>query len=233
MGHQGIGENAPLVRARICEGLSLLGIELNESRNAEAATVISTDASRATVRVIRTDEDPNPGSQAGVVPPLAPISRGLFSDDPVAFAANIDRVIQQGATPPGPAPALQMPAFGTTHSLTLPEIANVEAYVLSLNGVDAAKIIHPGISPLHFGDRRSDGGPADRRGWQAFQEIIVMAKDPICGMTVDEATALHAEHGRGTFYFCSERCRKKFQSPSATVKHEENAELRDMTRRFW
>jgi acetate kinase len=53
----GIGENAPLVRARICDGLSFLGIELNESRNAESAGVISTDASRATVRVIRTDEE--------------------------------------------------------------------------------------------------------------------------------------------------------------------------------
>ena len=53
----GIGENAPLVRARICEGLAFLGIELSESRNAETAGVISTDASRATVRVIRTDED--------------------------------------------------------------------------------------------------------------------------------------------------------------------------------
>ena len=53
----GIGENAPLVRARICEGLSFLGIELNASRNAETAGVISTDASRTTVRVIRTDEE--------------------------------------------------------------------------------------------------------------------------------------------------------------------------------
>jgi acetate kinase len=53
----GIGENAPLVRTRICEGLGFLGIELNESRNAENAAVISTDASRATVRVIRTDEE--------------------------------------------------------------------------------------------------------------------------------------------------------------------------------
>jgi acetate kinase len=53
----GIGENAPVVRARICEGLSFLGIELNESRNAETAAVISTDASRVAVRVIRTDEE--------------------------------------------------------------------------------------------------------------------------------------------------------------------------------
>jgi acetate kinase len=53
----GIGENAPVVRARICEGLNFLGIELNESRNAETAAVISTDASQVTVRVIRTDEE--------------------------------------------------------------------------------------------------------------------------------------------------------------------------------
>ena len=53
----GIGENASCVRARICDGLGFLGIELSESRNAETAAVISTDASRAKVRVIRTDED--------------------------------------------------------------------------------------------------------------------------------------------------------------------------------
>jgi len=53
----GIGENAPIVRARICEGLGFLGIELNEARNAESAGVISVDAGRATVRVIRTDEE--------------------------------------------------------------------------------------------------------------------------------------------------------------------------------
>ena len=53
----GIGENAPLIRARICEGLGFLGIELNETRNVANAGVISTEASRATVRVIRTDEE--------------------------------------------------------------------------------------------------------------------------------------------------------------------------------
>ncbi|MGA2140563.1 MAG: acetate/propionate family kinase [Verrucomicrobiia bacterium] len=53
----GIGENSPSIRARICEGLGFLGIELNTSRNAANAEVISTDASPATVRVIRTDEE--------------------------------------------------------------------------------------------------------------------------------------------------------------------------------
>ena len=52
----GIGENAPTVRARICDGLGFLGIELEERRNAENAPLISPDAGRAAVRVIRTDE---------------------------------------------------------------------------------------------------------------------------------------------------------------------------------
>ncbi|MDQ2950328.1 MAG: acetate/propionate family kinase, partial [Acidobacteriota bacterium] len=53
----GIGENAPVVRARICEGLEFLGIGLNIKRNATNASVISTDASRVAVRVIPTDEE--------------------------------------------------------------------------------------------------------------------------------------------------------------------------------
>jgi acetate kinase len=53
----GIGENAPTVRARICDGLGFLGIGLEEKRNAVNAGVISAAASRVTVRVIQTDEE--------------------------------------------------------------------------------------------------------------------------------------------------------------------------------
>jgi len=53
----GIGENAPVVRARICDGLEFLGIELEEKRNAANEGVISTDASQVAVRVIHTDEE--------------------------------------------------------------------------------------------------------------------------------------------------------------------------------
>jgi acetate kinase len=53
----GIGENAPTVRARICDGLGFLGIELEEKRNAENEGVISANASRVAVRVIHTDEE--------------------------------------------------------------------------------------------------------------------------------------------------------------------------------
>jgi acetate kinase len=53
----GIGENAPTVRARICDGLGFLGIELEEKTNAANGGVISAAASEVTVRVIRTDEE--------------------------------------------------------------------------------------------------------------------------------------------------------------------------------
>ena len=53
----GIGENAPLVRARICDGLGFLGIELEEKRNAANDGVISSAASRVPVRVIQTEEE--------------------------------------------------------------------------------------------------------------------------------------------------------------------------------
>ncbi len=42
-----------------------------------------------------------------------------------------------------------------------------------------------------------------------------MAKDPICGMTVDESKSLRAERDGQTFYFCSEHCRQKFLAQPA------------------
>jgi acetate kinase len=53
----GIGENAPPIRERICDGLNFLGIELDASRNAQTTPVISTAGGRVTVRVIHTDEE--------------------------------------------------------------------------------------------------------------------------------------------------------------------------------
>jgi acetate kinase len=41
-----IGERVFTVRARICDGLGLLGIELEEKRNAASAAVISAEATR-------------------------------------------------------------------------------------------------------------------------------------------------------------------------------------------
>ena len=53
----GIGENAPAIRTRICEGLGFLGVRFDEIRNAAGEPLISADQGHVQVRVIRTDED--------------------------------------------------------------------------------------------------------------------------------------------------------------------------------
>lgn len=53
----GIGENSPIVRERICNGLDFLGVCLDQDRNMANATTISPDAGRVKVRVIHTDEE--------------------------------------------------------------------------------------------------------------------------------------------------------------------------------
>ncbi len=52
----GIGENAAVVRERLCAGLAHLGVTLDSERNALHAPVISSAGSAVTVRVIRSDE---------------------------------------------------------------------------------------------------------------------------------------------------------------------------------
>jgi Cu+-exporting ATPase len=49
---------------------------------------------------------------------------------------------------------------------------------------------------------------------------IKTAKDPICGMTVDETTSLHAERDGQAFYFCSEHCREIFLAAPQVAKLE-------------
>ena len=47
-----------------------------------------------------------------------------------------------------------------------------------------------------------------------------MAKDPVCGMDVDEKTAQHKSDYQGTtYYFCAPGCKAKFDAnPAAYVK---------------
>jgi mono/diheme cytochrome c family protein len=92
----------------------------------------------------------NPGSSDGTVPPLNPIDPALFNKEVRIFTENIDRYIQHGSMPDGPNPVLHMLDFGDTKSLTQQMIANVEAYVLHLNSVDRAQLVHPGMEPRTF-----------------------------------------------------------------------------------
>lgn len=52
----GMGENAPKIRSRVCDGLEFLGIGIDADRNQKGARLISVDGSRLNVFVIHTDE---------------------------------------------------------------------------------------------------------------------------------------------------------------------------------
>ena len=51
----------------------------------------------------------------------------------------------------------------------------------------------------------------------AMQEQAGETKDPVCGMSVDTATAKHStEYAGKTYYFCAPGCRKAFDEAPET-----------------
>ena len=94
--------------------------------------------------------EPNYGSKFGFVPALNPVNKALFSQDPKQFAENIDVFIQHGSVPAGAYPVQKMFDYGDSHSLTQPQIANIEAYILKLNHVNRAKIEAPNSAKMFF-----------------------------------------------------------------------------------
>jgi mono/diheme cytochrome c family protein len=74
----------------------------------------------------------NPGG-VEPVPSLNPIDATLVSSDYKTFATNLDLFIEHGSTPEGDNPAKVMTAFGDEGKLTPQQIADVIAYVISLN----------------------------------------------------------------------------------------------------
>jgi mono/diheme cytochrome c family protein len=75
----------------------------------------------------------NPGSEDGTVPSLNPIDDLMVNADAKVFAQNIDLFVEHGSTPAGSAPTLKMAAFGDQKTLDAQQIADVIAYVISLN----------------------------------------------------------------------------------------------------
>jgi mono/diheme cytochrome c family protein len=75
----------------------------------------------------------NPDSDDGTVPVLNPIDPQIRNTDLKIFAYNLDLLIQNGSTPKGANPKITMPSFGTLNVLTQQQIADVIAYVISLN----------------------------------------------------------------------------------------------------
>ena len=75
----------------------------------------------------------NTGSDDGTVPALSPIDDTLKSSDPVVYATNLDLFIEHGSTPAGANPEQKMTAWGDEKKLTSQQIADVIAYLVSLN----------------------------------------------------------------------------------------------------
>jgi acetate kinase len=53
----GIGENASIIRQRICAGLGFLDMEINPRRNQANEELISSNSCRVKIRVMRTNEE--------------------------------------------------------------------------------------------------------------------------------------------------------------------------------
>ena len=81
----------------------------------------------------------NPGSDDGTVPPLNPIDDTMISPDPQVYAYNVDLFIEHGSTPAGPSPQLTMAAWGDEGKLAPQQIADLIAYIMSLNPAPSAE----------------------------------------------------------------------------------------------
>lgn len=65
--------------------------------------------------------------------PLNPIDSTLINADPKVSAANVDLFIEHGSVPSGDSPQIAMPACGDGKLLTGQQLADIIAYVISLN----------------------------------------------------------------------------------------------------
>jgi Cu+-exporting ATPase len=71
--------------------------------------------------------------------------------------------------------------------------------------------------PAKYGAAQTAPGPAPMR--PALRgRAEGQAKDPICGMVVDKATALRTERGGRSYYFCSVGCQRTFEAPEQELK---------------
>ncbi len=82
-----------------------------------------------------TDNVLNPGSDDGTVPALNPIDPTIANSDYKTFATNADLFIENGSRPAGVNPDRWMPPWGAKDGLTQQQIADVIAYIISLNPV--------------------------------------------------------------------------------------------------
>jgi hypothetical protein len=64
---------------------------------------------------------------------LNPIDPEIKNADPKIYITNLDMFLQNGSIPEGSNPKLLMPAYGKDAVITQQQIADVIAYLISLN----------------------------------------------------------------------------------------------------
>jgi uncharacterized repeat protein (TIGR01451 family) len=102
---------------------------------------------------------PNLGSDDGTIPPLNPADPGFAGDtrgDAATFAENLDLFIQHGSKPSGDDPKLSMPGWGDGKLLTQQQVADVEAFIMQLNGVYWSDRWAPPAEVQMTADRKGD-----------------------------------------------------------------------------
>jgi mono/diheme cytochrome c family protein len=103
----------------------------------------------------------NPHSADGTIPAINPIDPEISGADKSGkigdvqkFVDNMEPYLQNGsspdASPDGADPKYKMPSFGNTYAMSQPQIADVEAYVVQLNGARRAVIARPGVAPIVY-----------------------------------------------------------------------------------
>jgi mono/diheme cytochrome c family protein len=129
--------------------------------------------------------NPNPGSADGTIPSLNPIDPTLLSANPEAYAINLDRFVEHGSTPTGPNPTFSMIAWGDKNLLTPQQIADVIAYVMSLNPVPP-----PSGAASEIARPSNPGGPGP---------AVDLVGDVTSGQQifVDKCQTCHAAQGIG------------------------------------
>lgn len=92
------------------------------------------------------------------MPALNPIDPTLANLDPKLFATNLDLFLEHRSAPSGDAPMILMPPFGDSKMFTAQQIADVIAYMMSLNGVTWTK--QPGKLHLKWRGVSTSSHPA-------------------------------------------------------------------------
>ncbi len=106
---------------------------------------------------------PNPGSTDGSIPALNPIDPTIANADYKTFATNVDLFVEHGSRPEGINPTFSMLAWGDQKLLTPQQIADVIAYIISLNPVSNASATEAPtpVGGVDIARPSNPGGPGD------------------------------------------------------------------------